>query len=193
MLTGRRCGGTPVMSWTSIRMRPASGVSKPAIMRSNVVLPQPEPPKRANSSPRRMSRSTPSTATIAPKRLLAPAMLTIGSALKSSSRLHRGPQPRALTRLLGVAGADGVELGAHVGRRIDQRIARDVLRQQRRRRGVGVGIAGELARRRRDLGLEQEIEEAQGIFGIGRVLGNGGDVDPQQRALARDGIGDVLP
>ena len=59
MLTGRRCGGTPVMSWPSIRMRPASGVSKPAIMRSRVVLPQPEPPSRANSSPRAISRSTP--------------------------------------------------------------------------------------------------------------------------------------
>ena len=72
MLTGRRCGGTPVMSWPSIRMRPASGVSKPASMRSRVVLPQPEPPSRANSSPRAMSRSTPSTAAIAPKRLLTP-------------------------------------------------------------------------------------------------------------------------
>src|SRR5918995_1723256 len=131
MLTGRRCGGTPVMSWPSIRMRPVSGVSKPAIIRSKVVLPQPEPPKRANSSPRRMSRSTPSTAVIAPKRLATPAMLTIGSAFKSSSRLHHGPQPGALARLLGAAGGDGVELGAHVGRRIDQRVARDVLGQQR--------------------------------------------------------------
>src|SRR5882672_11037310 len=179
MLTGRRCGGTPVMSWPSISTRPASGVSKPAIMRSKVVLPQPEPPSSANSSPRGISRSTPSTATIVPKRLLAPAMLTIGSALKSSSRLHHGPQPRALARLLGVAGGDGVELGAHVGRRIDQRIGRDVLGQER-------------ARRRRDLGLEQEIEEAQGVVGIGRILGDGGDVDPQERAFARDGVGDVL-
>src|SRR5688500_17194707 len=133
MLTGRRCGGTPVMSWPSIRMRPVSGVSKPAIMRSRVVLPQPEPPKRANSSPRRMSRSTPATAVIAPKRLLTPSMLTIGSAFKSSSRLHRGPKARALARLLGAAGGDGVELGAHVGRRVDQRVAGDVLGQQRRR------------------------------------------------------------
>jgi hypothetical protein len=61
-------------------MRPVSGVSKPANKRPRVVSPQPDPPKRANSSPRRMPRSTPSTAVIAPKRLLAPAMLTIGSA-----------------------------------------------------------------------------------------------------------------
>src|SRR5215212_6093614 len=170
MLTGRRCGGTPVMSWPSIRMRPVSGVSKPAIMRSRVVLPQPEPPKRANSSPRWMSRSTPSTAAIAPKRLLTPAMLTIGWALKSSSRLHRGPQPGALARLLGGAGCDRVEGGAHLGRRIDQWVARDVLGQQRRRRQVGVGVARELARRRRDLGLQHEVEEAQGVVGVGRVF-----------------------
>ena len=29
MLTGRRCGGTPVMSWPSIRMRPLSGGLEP--------------------------------------------------------------------------------------------------------------------------------------------------------------------
>ena len=34
-----------------MKMRPAVGVSKPASMRSSVVLPQPEPPSRAKSSP----------------------------------------------------------------------------------------------------------------------------------------------
>ena len=78
MLTGRRCGGTPVMSCPSIRMRPLSGLSKPASRRSRVVLPQPEPPSRANSSPRAISRSTPATASTAPKRLVTPSILTIG-------------------------------------------------------------------------------------------------------------------
>src|SRR6266550_5157518 len=78
MLTGRWCGGTPVMSWPSIRMRPASGVSRPASRRSKVVLPHPEPPSRANSSPRSMARSTLSTAVTAPKRLVTPSMRTIG-------------------------------------------------------------------------------------------------------------------
>src|SRR5882757_7856357 len=104
-------------------MRPASGLSKPANKRSSVVLPQPEPPSRANSSPRPTSRSTRSTATIGPKRLLSPAMVTIGSALNSAARFHQGPQARALARLVGGAGGDGVEPGAHVGWWIDQRIA----------------------------------------------------------------------
>ena len=80
MLTGRSCGGTPVMSWPSMKMRPASGVSKPASMRSSVVLPQPEPPSSANISPRAISRSTPSTAATAPKRLVTPSMRDDGFA-----------------------------------------------------------------------------------------------------------------
>src|SRR5712671_5098465 len=136
MLTGRWCGGTPITS------RPASGVSKPASRRSKVVLPQPEPPSRANSSPRSMARSTLSTAVTAPKRLLTPSIQTIGATVNSSPRLDGGPQPRALAHLLGIAGGDGVEAGAHGGRRVDQGIVRDVLGQQGRRRLVGVGVAG---------------------------------------------------
>ena len=47
MLTGRRCGGTPVRSTPSSRMRPALGRSKPAISRKSVVLPQPEGPSQS--------------------------------------------------------------------------------------------------------------------------------------------------
>ncbi len=50
MLTGRFQGGTAAMSWPSIRMRPAVGCSKPASMRSSVVLPQPEGPSSAKNS-----------------------------------------------------------------------------------------------------------------------------------------------
>src|SRR5579862_830226 len=129
MLTGRRCGGTPVMSSPSIRMRPASGVSSPASRRKSVVLPQPEPPSRANSSPRAISRSTLSTATTAPKRLHAPSILTMGSLnlARSSAGLDRRPQPGALAHLIGGGGGDGVEPGAVVGREIDQRVLGDRL------------------------------------------------------------------
>src|SRR5580704_933750 len=193
MLIGRRCGGTLVMSWPSMMSRPASGVSKPASRRSSVVLPQPELPRSANSSPRSMTRSTLSTAVIAPKRLVMPSMRTIALRLTSTARLDGGPQPRALAHLLGVAGGDGVEARAYVGRRIDQRIARDVVGHQGGRRLVGVGIAGELARRSGDLGLHHEIEEAERLRGIGCILGDRRHVDPQHRAFLRDGIGDVLP
>src|ERR1700746_2706509 len=142
MLTGRRCGGTPVMSSPSIRMRPESGVSSPANRRSKVLLPQPEPPSRANSSPRAISRSTLSTATTAPKRLVAPSILTMGSVnvACSSAGLDRRPQPGALAHLLGRRGGDGVELGAVIGREIDQRVAGDRLVHQGCGGGIAVGI-----------------------------------------------------
>src|SRR5215471_16520077 len=51
-------------------MRPSSGVSKPAIMRKVVVLPQPDGPSRAKNSPAAIVRSTPSTARLMPSKLL---------------------------------------------------------------------------------------------------------------------------
>src|SRR4029450_4927476 len=200
MLTGRRYGGTLLISWPLITMRPASGISNPASMRNSVVLPQPEPPSRANSSPRSIERSTPSTAVTLPKRLVAPSMRTIGGvallslviAPASSAGLDRCPQSRALAHLFGIAGSDGIEAGAHGGRRIDQGIVGDGLGQQRRRRLVGVGVARELARGGGDLGFEHEVDKAQGLFGIGRILGDRRDVNPQQRAFLGDGVGDVL-
>src|SRR3954467_13356083 len=47
-------------------MRPRSGCSKPAIMRSVVVLPEPEGPSRVKNSPAPTFRSTSSTATTPP-------------------------------------------------------------------------------------------------------------------------------
>src|SRR4051794_16447254 len=54
-------------------MLPASGRSKPAIMRRQVVLPEPDGPSSVKNSPRRMSMSTPSTATTSPYGLRTPA------------------------------------------------------------------------------------------------------------------------
>ncbi len=70
MFTGRLLGGTWLTSWPSMRMRPSLGVSKPASMRRRVVLPQPDGPRRAKNSPSSIDRSTLSTATLLPKRLV---------------------------------------------------------------------------------------------------------------------------
>ena len=79
MLTGRRFGGTPATSAPSMRISPEVGVSNPASIRRRVVLPQPEGPRRAKSSPSGISRSTESTAgSPAPKRLVTPRISTIG-------------------------------------------------------------------------------------------------------------------
>ena len=46
MLVGRLLGGVSAMSSPSMRICPSVGVSRPAIMRSKVVLPQPEGPEQ---------------------------------------------------------------------------------------------------------------------------------------------------
>src|SRR3989339_1177856 len=65
----RRWGGRSLTGWPSNRMRPSSGVQKPAIMRRSVVLPQPDGPSRKKHSPSWISRDTPSTAVTLPNRL----------------------------------------------------------------------------------------------------------------------------
>ena len=72
MLVGRRCGGTAFMASPSMVMAPLSGVSKPAIMRSRVVLPQPDGPSSAKNSPRATSRLTSLTTVRPPKDLRMP-------------------------------------------------------------------------------------------------------------------------
>src|SRR6478736_3189701 len=56
------------------RISPPSSSVKPAIMRSKVVLPQPEGPSRVKNSPSPTSRLTLSTARTVPKVRLTPAM-----------------------------------------------------------------------------------------------------------------------
>ena len=53
MLTLRLCGGVRETSTPSSRIAPSSGRSKPAIIRSVVVLPQPEGPSTVKNSPGR--------------------------------------------------------------------------------------------------------------------------------------------
>ncbi len=64
MPTFRRFGALFVMSTPSTVMVPAVGCSKPAIIRSVVVLPQPDGPRNDTNSPRCALRSKFSTATV---------------------------------------------------------------------------------------------------------------------------------
>ena len=61
-----RCSiGTPVTSASLNSTRPpASGVSSPAMIRSMVVLPQPDGPRKTSVSPRAMSSVTGSSARV---------------------------------------------------------------------------------------------------------------------------------
>src|SRR5919198_3787879 len=72
MFTGRRFARTSVTSVPCMTMRPASGSSKPATMRSVVVLPHPLGPSSEKNSPSAISSDTSSTAFTPPKRLLTP-------------------------------------------------------------------------------------------------------------------------
>src|SRR5262245_13680959 len=62
----RSFASMPVTSRSPMRMRPDVGSWKPAIMRSVVVLPQPDGPSSVMSSPGRTSRQTSRTAATAP-------------------------------------------------------------------------------------------------------------------------------
>src|SRR5205814_6007280 len=66
----RAYGGSPSTRRSPNRMSPPSTGEKPAIMRSSVVLPQPDGPSSVNSSPSPTSSETRSTAVAAPNRLL---------------------------------------------------------------------------------------------------------------------------
>src|SRR3954452_6283774 len=70
MLRGRLLAGTLVTSVPSSTIRPASGVSRPAIIRSVVVLPQPLGPSSEKNSPSPISSDRSSTAAALPNRLL---------------------------------------------------------------------------------------------------------------------------
>ena len=62
----RRLAGTSVTSRPSISTRPSVGRSNPASSRSAVVLPQPDGPSRASSSPGSSARSSPASACVPP-------------------------------------------------------------------------------------------------------------------------------
>ena len=76
MLTSRRCGGVEVTSSPPTMTVPEVGSVKPAIIRSVVVLPQPDGPSNEKNSPLATSRSSESTTVSSPKRLVSPRRVT---------------------------------------------------------------------------------------------------------------------
>ena len=66
VVVGRLCGGRPTSDCPSRTMSPSVGNSCPPIIRSVVVLPQPDGPSRTTYSPWSTCRFTSSTATVPP-------------------------------------------------------------------------------------------------------------------------------
>src|SRR5258707_6382409 len=131
----RARGGT---SWSTrrpaMKISPALGCSKPAIMRSSVVLPQPEGPSRTSNSPSRMDRSTPSTASWSPplKRLCS---CRISTPAAVSPMLSRSRSDRTMT-------STGCSSTGAKNARLDERgKSADVTRTKRRHLHVPAIIA----------------------------------------------------
>ena len=70
MPMSRRAAGTPDTSLPFTSTSPESANSNPATIRSAVVLPHPDGPSRATSSPGAMSSDMPSRALVAPNALV---------------------------------------------------------------------------------------------------------------------------
>ena len=66
VVVGRLCGGRSTSDWPSRTISPLVGYSCPPIIRSVVVLPQPDGPSSTTYSPWSMCRLTSSTATVPP-------------------------------------------------------------------------------------------------------------------------------
>ena len=88
---GRFSGGVDFRSTPSRTIDPVSGRSNPAIIRSNVVFPQPEGPSSVKNSPAFTEKLTSSTATKSPKRRVtlrtSSSAMTCISPLGNSRRL----------------------------------------------------------------------------------------------------------
>src|SRR6185369_2924615 len=116
MPISRRSGATKrpaagsLTTRSPMTMRPASFCSRPAIMRSVVVLPQPDGPSSVSSRPSATSRETASTAHTVPNRLLTPSTLTpgiaapIAPASRSELSVPAGAGGEATRALLALAG-----------------------------------------------------------------------------------------
>ena len=99
MPMSRRAAGTEEMSLPSTSTDPESAVSNPATMRSAVVLPQPDGPSKATSSPGAISIDSPSRARVAPNARLRFCSTTLVPPLPVTRRV---PSAAALLVMLAV-------------------------------------------------------------------------------------------
>src|SRR5450432_1358730 len=116
----RRCAGKVSMRLSSNHMLPASTSAKPAIIRSSVVLPHPEGPRRVNNLPSSIVAETLSTARTAPKvRLTLSRRIVVmrndasGSARVLDDRLDPGQRRAAVLVPLHVVVGQDLDLREH--------------------------------------------------------------------------------
>src|SRR5580700_9990198 len=157
------------MSWPSNLTLPRSTPSRPATMRSKVVLPQPEGPSRETNSPLATPRLTPPSTAAAPKDFSAPA---------TSRKLKRDPSP-GWRRHVSVVSHRHVAVpaldpfAALLGDELPIEIVHlDVGGESQRRLGGAVRREGEGFRLQRVLqvGAQQHVDERQPHPLVGRPL-----------------------
>src|SRR5215207_11669945 len=125
----RSLGGRPVTTRPPMRMSPSDGCSRPAIVRSNVVLPQPEGPSSTRYSPSAVARSMPSRAWTRPpsnclRRFRTSTTTVISNPLCSRHPSEDQPAPGLLSadQLSGSPlGEDRVDLALGLGGRRGRR------------------------------------------------------------------------
>ncbi len=81
----RLCGGAYVASFPSIQTSPESGCTKPAIIISIVVLPEPDGPRSVRNSPSGISMLAPPNATTGPYVLRRLRILSFGCVTRSET------------------------------------------------------------------------------------------------------------
>src|ERR1700691_3520544 len=152
------------MSAPSIRMRPSSGVSKPASIRNRVVLPQPEGPSSAKNSPLAISSETPPTAAWAApgKRFTTLSIARCGAVAAAPLFTRLDPGPGAGARALVIRRDWVVEKKArpHARRRIDSGVVAQLGCHQRRRLEIGIGVGDRVADRGRRLRPQHVVDES---------------------------------
>src|SRR6185369_4829247 len=145
MFIGRSYGGRAARSRPSSVIVPDVGVSKPASMRSSVVLPQPDEPRRAKTSPLAMSTETSFTARwpsnsltrLEMRRKASSAMRAPVANPRFSNRTPKGSAPPSRREGLGreqpCAKRGRLGRPKHVGDRADRLVDVRLLDDQRRR------------------------------------------------------------
>src|SRR5205823_13191660 len=122
-------------------MSPSVGNSCPPIIRSVVVLPQPDGPRRTTYSPWSMCRSTSSTATVPPGKTLVSEIRSRPDPLAAEGAAFAAPSP--FTPPMRVAsGAEEVVEPLHlVDVLLEERVPRRVLLGARQERASVAGLA----------------------------------------------------
>src|SRR5947207_241981 len=128
----RAYGGRPSTRRSPNRMSPPSTGEKPAIMRSSVVLPQPDGPSSVNSSPSPISSETWSTAVAAPNRLVTSRSAILIRSRFLPDRFDVAAEPR-LERLRALGGHGLVVDVRHVAVEVRAEAAGELHRHLRRR------------------------------------------------------------